>query len=96
MAPIADNHPVMVAWNAFQETDDFKNSQKWASHPNNLQGSLWHMFFQGYQIASKHAADLYEHVDPASDQERVNNVPGAGAMGAVIEYRDLIRKSAST
>lgn len=36
-------------------------------------------------------ASLHESVDPASDDERHNNVPGAGAMGAVIEYRDLIR-----
>lgn len=36
-------------------------------------------------------ARLHESVDPASDDERHNKVPGAGAMGAVIEYRDLIR-----
>lgn len=36
-------------------------------------------------------AGLHESVNPASDEERANNVPGAGAMGAVIEYRDLIR-----
>lgn len=36
-------------------------------------------------------AMLHETVNPASDEERLNRVPGAGAMGAVIEYRDLIR-----
>ena len=36
-------------------------------------------------------AMLHESVNPANDDERLNNVPGAGAMGAVIEYRDKIR-----
>ena len=40
------------------------------------------------------AAELFEQVNPASDVERINGDPGAGAMGAVIEYRDLIRKEA--
>ena len=36
-------------------------------------------------------AQLHESVSPASDDERLRGDPGAGAMGAVIEYRDLIR-----
>lgn len=40
------------------------------------------------------AATLHESVNPASDDERLKNLPGAGAMGAVIEYRDLIRSEA--
>lgn len=39
-------------------------------------------------------AQLHEQINPASDDERHNHVPGAGAMGAVIEYRDKIRASA--
>jgi hypothetical protein len=35
--------------------------------------------------------DLHESVSPASDEERLHGSPGAGAMGAVIEYRDAIR-----
>lgn len=38
------------------------------------------------------AASLHESINPASDEERSKNVPGCGAMGAVIEYRDAIRK----
>jgi hypothetical protein len=37
-------------------------------------------------------AQLHEQVNPASDDERLHHVPGAGAMGAVIQYRDLIRE----
>ncbi len=36
-------------------------------------------------------ARLHEQINPASDDERYHRVPGAGAMGAVLEYRDLIR-----
>ena len=36
-------------------------------------------------------AALHEQVNPASDDERLHRVPGAGAMGAVIQYRELIR-----
>ena len=36
-------------------------------------------------------AMIHQQVNPASDEERLNHVPGAGAMGAVIQYRDLIR-----
>ena len=36
-------------------------------------------------------AALYESVNPASDLERERGDPGAGAMGAILEFRDLIR-----
>ena len=36
-------------------------------------------------------ARLHEQINPASDDERYHSVPGAGAMGAVLQYRDLIR-----
>lgn len=38
-------------------------------------------------------AMLHESVNPASDDERLHHDPGAGAMGAVLEYRDLIRST---
>lgn len=41
--------------------------------------------------ALEHAASLHESVSPARDDERLHKAPGAGAMGAVIEYRDQIR-----
>lgn len=38
------------------------------------------------------ACGLHESVDCASDMERLRGDPGAGAMGAVIEYRDRLRR----
>jgi hypothetical protein len=54
-------------------------------------GSLWAAFMAGFLAASERAAMLHESVNPASSEERLAKVPGAGGMGAVIEYRDLIR-----
>ena len=42
--------------------------------------------------AKEQAASLHESINPASDEERASGVPGCGAMAAVIEYRDAIRR----
>ena len=47
-----------------------------------------------FKKGMEHAANLYEQVNPASDEERLRGDPGAGAMGAVLEFRDLIRNEA--
>lgn len=49
---------------------------------------------KGIHIGMLAAAELWEMVNPASDFERFNGDPGAGAMGVVIEFRDLIRAEA--
>ena len=47
---------------------------------------------EAVEDALEEAAMLHEQIDCASDAERLADIPGAGAMGAVIEYRDAIRK----
>ncbi len=46
---VPNDHPLMIAWKAHQETEDFKNSAHWAAHPEHLQGSLWALFMAGYR-----------------------------------------------
>lgn len=109
------DHPLMVAWNEYQKTDDFKNTKHWATknivittqetapeanrvnpeeeRDRRAMGSLWAAFMAGFNAATERAASLHESINPASDDERLHKVPGAGAMGAVIEYRDTIRRS---
>jgi hypothetical protein len=29
-SPVPADHPLMLAWNAYKETEEFKNSKKWA------------------------------------------------------------------
>lgn len=85
--------PLMAAWEKFQSSKDFQNAKGWAAHPEHLQGSLWAMFVAGFRAATKRAGFLHEQVDSASDTERLEGIPGAGAMGAVIEYREKIRQT---
>ena len=92
---LPDDHPLIVAWNAYQETEEYSNSRKWVNNPDaqHQLGSIWAFFMAGWNAANERAASLHESVNPASDDERQSKTPGAGAMGAVIEYRDLIRKT---
>ena len=46
---------------------------------------------EGFAAGLERAAREHENVNPASDEERSHGIPGADAMGAVIEYRDRIR-----
>lgn len=60
--PCPPDSPLMKAWTAYKETDDFKNSEKWArllvvnneqgyfAHPH-LTGSMWAMFMAGWIAA---------------------------------------------
>lgn len=45
---------------------------------------------EAIEAERERCARLHESINPASDAERLNGDPGAGAMGAVIEYRDKI------
>jgi D-ribose pyranose/furanose isomerase RbsD len=113
MTPVPKDHPLMIAWAAYQGTEDFKNTMNWATRnivittaetapeanrvnpeeerTRRALGNLWAAFMAGFKAGTERAASLHEQINPASDDERHNNVPGAGAMGAVIEYRDQIR-----
>lgn len=91
MSEMSMTHPLRAAWEQYKQTAEYQNTRKWAAHPEHLDGSLWGVWMAGFQAATDRAAALHESVNPASDEERSNKVPGAGAMGAVIEYRDLIR-----
>lgn len=103
MSLVPDDHPMMIAWKAHQATDEYANSYKWVTTDKNyptaetyrqyVEGSLWAMFTAGFKAGTERAASLHEQINPASDQERHNKSPGAGAMGAVIDYRDRIRET---
>ena len=47
-------------------------------------------YCQGWREAIEWAGNLHDSIDPACDHEK-DRGGGAGAMGAVIAYRDLIR-----
>jgi hypothetical protein len=92
MAPVPQDHPLMKAWEHYKATEDGSNTRHWACQGEKfVDGALWAAFDAGFRAATERAASLHESINPASDQERHDGSPGAGAMGAVIEYRDAIR-----
>jgi hypothetical protein len=92
MAEMPLTHPLRAAWEQYKLTDEFNNTRKWAAEPMHLEGSLWAVWLAAFTAATERAASLHESIDPACSHEREHNAPGAGAMGAVVQYRDLIRQ----
>jgi hypothetical protein len=43
------DEPLMVAWTAYQETEDYKSTIRWAGECN--KGNLWGAFMAGYKAA---------------------------------------------
>ena len=93
MERISEDSPLMKAWGSYTKSAEYANTKRWALHPEHVDGSLWAAFLAGFSMATERAASLHESVDPASDEERALSAPGAGAMAAVVEYRDLIRRA---
>jgi hypothetical protein len=88
MAEMPLTHPLRAAWEAYKLTDEYKNTRKWAAHPDHLEGSLWGVWLAAFNAATERAASLHESVQTHCSHEPA---AGAGAMGAVINYRDMIR-----
>ena len=49
--PVADDAPVMVAWKAYQQTDGYANTRRWAQTAEHVDGSLWAAFEHGFRAA---------------------------------------------
>jgi hypothetical protein len=47
--PVPPDHPLMKAWIAYQATEDYQNTAKWA--PTHTAGSLWAAFERGWRAA---------------------------------------------
>jgi len=48
---IPKDHPCKIAWNSYKETDEYKNTRKWALHDEHVDGSLWAAFENGFRAA---------------------------------------------
>ncbi len=52
--PVKHDDPMMVAWNKYKETDEFKNTNHWTIEARNEEqsdGVLWGAFIAGYAAA---------------------------------------------
>ncbi len=48
--PVPSDHPLMIAWNAFKETEDFANGKAWSLRGEEyLDGAFWTAFMAGFQ-----------------------------------------------
>lgn len=50
---VTEDDPLMIAWNAHQQTDAFSNAKKWAAHEQHLDGALWAVFESGFRAGGK-------------------------------------------
>jgi len=47
---LPSDHPIMKAWREYKETEDYRNSAKWAA--THTTGSLWGAFLNGWNAAN--------------------------------------------
>lgn len=46
------NHPVLLAYKAYRETEEYANTRKWAQNETHVDGSLWAAFEAGYRAST--------------------------------------------
>ena len=46
--PVPDDHPVLIAWKAYQAPEDYANTKRWACDARHVDGSLWAAFVRGW------------------------------------------------
>jgi hypothetical protein len=80
MTPISKDAPVMKAWNAHKNSDDFANSKKWAVYPEHVDGSLWATFYAGYFACA--VAQSAAPTEPADTQIEGTQAQASVALSA--------------
>lgn len=53
MTPVSKDHPLMRAWEAYKQTEDYANTRRWAAHEAHVEGSLWAAFERGWRAADQ-------------------------------------------
>jgi hypothetical protein len=52
-SPVPADDPLMVAWTAYKATEEYANTKKWATSPQDTDGSLWAAFVEGYRARER-------------------------------------------
>jgi hypothetical protein len=52
---VGEHEPVMVAWKAYKQTDDYANTLSWAG--KHCEGELWAAFSTGFALAHQTAEE---------------------------------------
>lgn len=58
-SPVPKDHPLLIAWEKYRQTEEYANTKKWATHNEHVDGSLWAAFLQGWQDRSSLEADFH-------------------------------------
>ena len=71
---MSDDDPCMIAWNAYKASDDYANTKRWAVNQENVDGSLWAAFLEGWNRRapeSSESAETAHNSDYAAAAEKV-------------------------
>lgn len=49
MVPVAADDPLLVAWEAYRDTPEYANTERWARSTEHTRGSLWAAFEAGFR-----------------------------------------------
>ncbi len=55
---LAEDHPMMLAWNSYKLTEEFENTKRWAVSKDHTEGALWAAFVAGHTAALATSATL--------------------------------------
>ena len=69
---VAQDDPLMIAWKAYQQTDAFANSKKWAAHEQHLLGSLWAIFEAGFRAGDSEATNRATRIVQLAREDRID------------------------
>jgi hypothetical protein len=79
MSAVPKGHPLIVAWDAWKQTDGFAATRKWAHVEEHLEGSLWAAFMEGWLAAERAAPS-----DAALSQDVIAVVRNALSMAETV------------
>ncbi len=48
---LSKDHPIRIAWDKYKESEEYRNSFKWAGFEEHRVGSMWAIYEQGYRDA---------------------------------------------
>lgn len=82
---LPDDHPKMIAWEAFKASEDFTNAKMGIAHPQYVDGSLWAVFDAGWQ-ARQEALDAVTRLGDLTAPEAVQR---AAVMRTACMVADL-------
>lgn len=74
MEGVGKETPLWKAWEKWRASDHYKSTEKWASWPEHVEGSLWGAFYHGWLMAVE-ATDSKEASEDGREEQREDRAP---------------------